>query len=71
VRAGFWLKAAATSGLTVTLLAMAFNLLPIVDVTSTWLFTAKIVGASLVLNLVGVAIYWNGTRRASPSQPTV
>jgi amino acid transporter len=71
VRAGFWLKAAATSGLTVTLLAMAFNLLPIVDVTSTWLFTAKIVGASLVLNMVGVAIYWNGTRRASPSQPTV
>jgi amino acid transporter len=63
VRAGFWLKIAAVSGFTVTVLAMGFNLLPIVDVASKWVFAAKILGAALVLNVVGMAIYWNGTRR--------
>jgi len=64
VRAGFWLKAAALSGLAMTMLAMAFNLLPIVEVASKWVFAAKVVGASLVMNLVGIAIYWNGMRQA-------
>jgi amino acid transporter len=64
VRAGFWLKVASFSGLVVTAMAMGFLVLPIVDVASKWLFAAKVVGASLVLNLVGVSIYWNGTRRA-------
>jgi hypothetical protein len=44
---------------------MGFNVVPIVDVASKWMFAAKIAGASLALNLVGVAIYWNGTRRSS------
>jgi amino acid transporter len=64
VRAGFWLKAASVSGLAVTLLAMGFNLLPIVDVASRWMFAAKVMGTALLLNAIGVAIYWNGTRRA-------
>jgi amino acid transporter len=63
-RAGFWLKLAAVSGLAVTLLSMGFMLLPLVDVASRWVFAAKVAGTSLVLNAVGVAIYWNGTRRA-------
>jgi amino acid transporter len=62
-RAGFWLKAASVSGLLVTLLAMGFNLLPIVEVASRWMFAAKVMGTALALNAVGVAIYWNGTRR--------
>jgi uncharacterized membrane protein len=64
-RAGSWLKLAATSGLAVTLLAMGLNLLPIVNVASKWEFAGKVAGVSLVLNLVGMAIYWNGTRRSS------
>lgn len=64
VRAGFWLKVASVSGLVVTAMAMCFLVMPIVDVASKWLFAAKVVGTSLVLNLVGVAIYRNGTRRA-------
>jgi len=63
VRAGFWLKVASASGLVVTAMAMGFLVLPIVDVASRALFAAKVVGTSLVLNLVGVAIYWNGTQR--------
>jgi amino acid transporter len=62
VRPGRWLKIGAVSGLLVSLLAIGFNLLPIVEVANKWLFAAKVAGASLVLNLVGMAIYWNGTR---------
>jgi len=62
VRAGFWLKLAAVSGITITLLAMGFNLMPIVDVASRWGFAAKVTGVSLAMNLLGIAIYWNGTR---------
>ena len=63
VRAGFWLKVSAVSGAVVTLpLATGFNLLPIVDVANKWVFGAKVLGTSVVLNLIGVAIYWNGTR---------
>jgi amino acid transporter len=64
VRAGFWLRVASVSGVVVTLMAMGFLVLPIVDVASKGVFAAKVVVTSLVLNLVGVAIYWNGTRRA-------
>ena len=62
VRAGFWLKVAAWSGLIVTALAMVFYLLPIVDVVNKWLFAAKVGGTAVALNMVGVAIYWNGTK---------
>jgi amino acid transporter len=64
-RAGFWLKLAAVSGFAVTALSMGFNVVPIVDVASKWVFAAKVAGASLALNLAGVAIYWNGTRRSA------
>jgi amino acid transporter len=62
-RAGFWLKAGALSGLLVTLLSMGFNLVPIVEVNSRWGFATKIVAAAVGMNLVGVGIYWWGTRR--------
>ena len=71
VRAGFWLKVGAISGLAVTALAMGFLVLPIVDVTSKWLFAAKVAGTSLVLNLAGMAVYWNGTRRSRPAKAMV
>jgi amino acid transporter len=63
VRAGSWLKLAAVSGLGVTLLAMGFNLLPIVNVANKLVFGAKVAGTSLLLNLLGMAIYWNSTRQ--------
>jgi uncharacterized membrane protein len=69
VRAGFWMKLAAVSSIVVTLLAMAFNLIPIVDVASRWGFAAKVAGVSLALNLLGIAIYWNGTRNKARQEP--
>jgi amino acid transporter len=62
-RAGVWLKMASVSGFLVTLMAMAFSLLPIVDVASVGIFATKVAGTALILNAMGIAIYWNGTRR--------
>jgi amino acid transporter len=64
VRAGPWLKLGAVSGILMTLLAMALNLLPIVDVADKWVFAAKVAVPAGLLNLIGVAIYWNGTQRS-------
>jgi amino acid transporter len=61
-RPGVWLKVASASGLTVTLMAMGFVLLPIVDVTSRWAFAGKIIAASAAFNLIGAGLYWRGTR---------
>jgi amino acid transporter len=47
IRVGFWLKLAAVSGIAITLLAMGFNLMPIVHVASKWGFAAKVAGVSL------------------------
>jgi amino acid transporter len=69
VRAGVWLRTGAVSGLLVTALAIGFNLLPIVEVANRWVFAAKVAGTSVVLNLVGVLIYWNGTRTKKAPEP--
>jgi amino acid transporter len=63
VRAGFWMKLAAVSGLAVTLLAMSFLVMPIVNVASKGLFAAKVTGAALAINLVGIAIYRKGNAK--------
>lgn len=63
VRPGFWLKAAAVSGISVTILSMIFNVLPIVPVPSKAVFAAKVVVPALALNLIGVALYRRGMRR--------
>lgn len=60
--AGAWLKIAAVSGLAVTLLSMGFNLLPIIEVQSKVLFAVKVTTAAVVFNLIGIGLYWNGTR---------
>jgi amino acid transporter len=63
LRPGPWLKVAGISGLLVTVLSMVFNLLPIVDVSSTWIFAIKVVLSAIALNLLGVGVYWWGTRK--------
>jgi amino acid transporter len=64
-RAGTWLKVGALCGMVVTLLAMGFNLLPIVDVASKWVFAGKVAVPAVLMNLAGMAVYWNGTRQRS------
>lgn len=53
-----WLRIAAFSGFVMTLLNIGFATLPIIDVKSSFIFTAKIGGLILAGNLVGAAVYW-------------
>ena len=59
-RPGFWLKASAISGLTITVVQTVLATVPIVDVTSSWSYAAKVGGTGLLVNLVGAAVYWRG-----------
>jgi amino acid transporter len=63
-RPGFWLRACAISGLTITVVQTVLAAVPIVDVNSPWGYAAKVGGAGVVINLAGAAVYWRGRRRA-------
>ena len=56
-KAPLWLRAAALSGFTVTLLSCVLAMFPIVDVTSWLSFGLKVGGVILIANLAGAAIY--------------
>ena len=59
----FWLRAAAASGFLVTLLFCGFSIFPIVAVTSSLSFGAKIAGVVAAANLLGAWFYRIGSRR--------
>lgn len=56
-RASLWIRLCAFCGLTITLVATVLALAPIIDVNNSWLFAAKVGGAALVFNLIGIGIY--------------
>jgi amino acid transporter len=56
------LKLASAVGLAVTVLATFFSVFPIIDVPSPYVFGAKIIGTTLVLNLGGALLYWQSRR---------
>ena len=56
-RASRWIRLCAWCGLLMTLVATVLALAPIIDVANSWLFTAKVGGAALLLNLIGVILY--------------
>lgn len=59
-----WLRVAAASGFVVTLLHVVLSIFPIITVKSWFAFGAKISGVVILANLVGVALYLMGSRRA-------
>ncbi len=63
-RPGVWILVSAVLGLGVTVAATVLATVPIVEVNSTWGFAGKVALSALAVNLVGVGIYWRGTRRA-------
>jgi amino acid transporter len=67
IRAGvpLWVRIAAVSGFLVTLLYIVFSTFPIVEVVNSYWFAAKIVGVTLVTNLIGVAVFVAGSKRAA------
>jgi amino acid transporter len=65
LKAPFAVRVACLCGAGVTALSMLFNLVPIVEVPNPWMFAFKVGAASLIINLLGAAIYWRGTVRAA------
>jgi amino acid transporter len=60
---GPWLKVASLSGISITVLAMCFSLVPIVPVPNKWLFALKIGGTALLMNMLAFATYHARTLR--------
>lgn len=58
-----WLRIAAVSGFLVTLLYCVLSIFPIIDVQSWFWFAAKIAGVVIGANLLGVLLYFAGSRR--------
>jgi hypothetical protein len=63
-RPPWWIKAAAASGLVITVLYTVLSLFPIIRVASVAAFALKISAVIVLLNLVGVGILVAGKRRA-------
>jgi glutamate:GABA antiporter len=59
-----WLQLAAVAGFAVTLMYAVLSIFPIIEVESWVIFAAKIIAVLVAANLVGVAIYAWGRRRA-------
>jgi amino acid transporter len=64
-RPPLWLRAAATSGLAMTVLYIALSVFPIIKVASVATFAFKIIATIVVMNLVGVGILVGARRRAA------
>ena len=62
-RAPLWLRIAAVTGLTVTVLYVVLTIFPIVEVQSHLWFAAKIILTTVVANLVGGLIFVAGKKR--------
>jgi amino acid transporter len=62
--APWWLRAAAASGFSLTLLCTVLSIFPIVDVPSPLLFSLKVGSVIVGTNLVGAFLYWLAKRKA-------
>jgi amino acid transporter len=63
LRPRLWVRMAAASGLLVTLLFVALSIFPVIDVGSSWSYSAKIAGVVLGANLLGWMTYRAGHRK--------
>jgi len=65
IRTPIAVRLACLCGVSVTVLSMVFNLVPIVDVKSPWMFALQGGSATILLNLLAGLVYWTGSRRAA------
>jgi amino acid transporter len=61
IRPAFWLRLGAVSGLLMTILYIVLSVFPIIDVQSRWQYSAKMVGAILGANALGMVLYRLGS----------
>ncbi|MFL6536558.1 MAG: hypothetical protein ACJ8JD_00050, partial [Chthoniobacterales bacterium] len=62
-RPPWWLRLAAASGLLMTTLYVCLSIFPIIEVTSTSSFTAKVSTLIVATNVIGAAIFFTAKRR--------
>jgi amino acid transporter len=62
IRPGLLLRVGAVSGFLMTLLYIVLSIFPIVDVQSSWEYSAKTAGGIIGANLLGIAVYRWGRR---------
>ncbi len=67
LRPGLTLRVACVSAIAVTVATMGFALIPVVPVANAALFAAKVAGPVIVINALGVCVYWRGRRKESAS----
>ncbi|HKW02072.1 MAG TPA: APC family permease [Vicinamibacterales bacterium] len=60
-----WLRVMSASGFAVSLLYSVLSVFPIIDVASWQVFAVKIISVLVIANVIGVAIYRAGVRRAA------
>ena len=63
-RAPAWLKIGACSATAVTVLSVALQVVPILDVAAPGLFAAKVAGGVVLINAAGVIVYRRGRAKA-------
>jgi amino acid transporter len=63
LRPAAWVRFAAGSGLVVTLLSVVLSISPVIDVGSSWLYSIKIAGGVVGMNLLGVLSYRLGRQK--------
>ena len=68
MRPGLLLRLGAVSGFLMTLLYIVLSIFPIVDVQSSWEYSAKTAGGIIGANLLGIAIYGWGRRIKVPAR---
>jgi amino acid transporter len=64
-RPGAIVRVACVCGIGITLLTTVFNVFPIIDVPSPWMFGLKVAATAMLINWVGAMVYWRGARRAA------
>src|SRR5437899_160167 len=65
-KAPWWLKVASASGFVVSVVYAFFTVFPIIDVSSRFLFAAKIIAVVVGANLIGITVYVLDKRRSEP-----
>jgi amino acid transporter len=71
IRPALWLRLGAVSGLLVTLLYILLSVVPIVDVQSSWEYSAKTAIGLFGANAIGIVLYRWGRKQASVSANVV
>ena len=64
-RPGIGIRMAALAAFSVAFVSLIFEIVPVGEVASPWLFAGKVTAAICAANGIGAYLYWRGTRRVA------